>query len=657
MKKQFIAILLSTCILLLSGCGDKNATSSKPSEVDVKPSLYSAYDAFDTVITAAGYYDSTNGRQLVEQYLAKYGYTLSQLKLDLQQNPSTNVKIAEILNSVQLKISEIDWSTVRAVYDLPVFTDTGSTTEVDTAGLYLTNDHEEFITMMKKYGYKQYKKLLSGIGPISDLVSSVPDLDLIEDTLTQYSPMDILTMYSAKAKMIDANTVEFKPVPNKSYFYEFARRNGFKYVTFYPSVAGDDNSPVYMRNPYGTSEDIPTWQAYFILYADYLYTKMDLDVSNAIYNVTNDGIECWWSPSTGRTVELDVYASGLIRLIFGNDDRYEEYQNSTEEPSTDTQNKTIRAFIYDKLNSEFDINNSDFNTLVTMCKVFYLPCANIDLNKPSTELTTFQMQGWLDAASIYSNYLSKSKMQKLTPYVYSKYLVDFANIGRNDQNITDLLSMCEQDAENPNPISNAATVNPAIIDIYKQFTDKLLEAVGSKSTFLIEGYNAIITNIEFVGDNSSELNSLKTEIEQIQNTQPLIYTLGKEVYGKALANNDMLLLYAGDLSIIEDTTTTLNILKQMQSAALTEETTLGDATQILLNWIAYGRSPVTKQNIQTIDKAPIAEWTVMPLKELSRNTAARKALASLLDEAIAFADTGSSSVGSGNSIAEILIPK
>lgn len=657
MRKIIALSLVLATMVTLTGCGEEEKETSHPqsetsssAEVNVRPNLYSVYDAFDTILAESGYYDE--GKTAFDDYLSKYELTLATLKTELQRDPSKNLAISKMLSDVGIMPSEVDWDTVSEVYELEVFKKAIQSSGNST--LYLTADRDEFVTMIRQFGYDPYFKLIKENVNELGIRVPVPDDEIVDKMLSELSPMDLLSIYPATSRIIDENTIELKKTVDAKAFYELARRNGYRYVSYYPTISGEDNTPVYMRdNVEGL--DVPLWQAYCLTYCEVLYSKYNLSPKNAVFNVTNDGVEMWWSPSTGKTIELDVYESGLIRIVFGNDDRLEEYQQDITEAPEDTSPATAYSTIKDKLSSEYSFSTADFETFVAMVKIFDLPCGRIRLYGSADELNSTLMGQWIDAAVTYSTFLSSSRMMNITPYQYSEYLVKFVNTGRDDPNVTAALDIVEVDKDNPNSLATAASINPMLLDLYKQFTDRLLYAVNSNQQFLLSGYNSYVTSVEYIDEDALKFSDVKAQLDTVRDGSLLTYDMGREVFCNALGNEPLTSIYDNDeitspsaLGKAQDT------ISLMGSTSFSKDMSVSQALDLLMRWIGDGRSSITKNNLASIDRSSVNEWASLTLEEVESKGDAKKAMAAIVQEALNYADTDGRITGDGSSIIAVL---
>ena len=122
MRKHIAVVLAAITLLTCAGCN--NTEGNVPSEsvtpdntVEFESSLYTVGSALDAVYSAAGYtYDyatTEEGERVLEEYLSNCGTTLDLLidEFDEDKDPSTSLVVAQVLGSVGIKSSEVDWST------------------------------------------------------------------------------------------------------------------------------------------------------------------------------------------------------------------------------------------------------------------------------------------------------------------------------------------------------------------------------------------------------------------------------------------------------------------------------------------------------------------------------------------------------------------
>lgn len=633
--KKFLATMLVCSLLLTTGCGG-GEESTPTTEVVVEPTLYTVGSAMDLVYADAGCSGDEGDEALITAYLESFGTTPSDFLSEMETNPSTSMTIARILKASGVSMSEVDWGTVEDIYGFAGFGSKLPTVDTDVE-LMLTADRDKFIEIITHYGVADYWNKLTSLYKSEDLSVDRPDEKLLNDMLNELSIQDVLSKYSSTCNIISDGTIEMKVNSGSKSYYEIAIRNGHKYVSFYP-YNDDGTGALNMRDPYSNS-DIPMWQVYFCAYMSYLQTSAGVSATNGVVNNTENGIEIWWSPSTGYTVSLYVYESGLIRLTYGTDDRYSDYIDDLTSVDSGSAT-TVKAAVKDKICSEFNMSNSTFDTFVTMAQVFNLPCAIVDLNASADTLSQESMQQWLDAAAIFNSYLravDKSYQADITAYEFSDHLVDFASVGRDNSDkmlITGTIGDLTGESLDTKPMSEQ---DGSKIDIYKKFTDDLLEAVGSKSYFMIENYNAFLTNITYVfkgADRSEELATLVQEISQ--NT--MLTEVARTVYD-SYSDNNISTVLGGNFSNI-DQSRVLDILSCVKDNTFSNTSTVGEVQRALFKWFTYGRSSVTAENINSVDLSKLEQYSNMTLPELYSSRDAQDEFAKVLDKAIKFTDLG-----------------
>lgn len=633
--KKFLAILIVSSLLLTTGCG-KNEEESLPTtgEVVVEPTLYTVGEVMNDVYNAAGCVGDDTDAATINAYLESLGTTPADFLSELETNPDTSITIARVLRPLGYSMTEVDWSTASDIYDFAGFS-SGSPTVATNVDLVLTADRKEFVDIITHYGVADYWNKLSASYNTDNVVIDRPDESLVDDMLKKLSIQDVLSKYPSSCKIISDNTIEMKVNTNSKSYYELARRNGYKYVSFYP-YNDDGSGQLYMRNLYGDSP-VPLWEVYFCAYMSYLQSSMGVTATNGVVNNTEDGIEIWWSPSTGYTVSLYVYESGLIRLTYGTDDRYTEYIDNVTSVNSDDA-ITVKAAVKDKISSEFSMSDASFNMLVTLAQVFNLPCAEGDLTRPSTELSQDDMQGWLDAAAIFNSYLKavdKAYQSDITPYEFSTHLVDFANIGRNSVDTTAIracLEIINEEADDTTPMSGN---HDAVIDLYKQFTDQLLECVGSTSYFMIENYNGFLTNISYVYGGTDRSKEISSQLSKIRDNT-VLYNTVLAVFDKYM-DGDISIAAKGNLSSINQSRM-LDTLDAVSGNEIYSTSTVAEIRTVIFAWLTYGRSDITKQNINAVDVSGLTDYNSLTIQELRNNNDAQTALGTVLANAIKYTD-------------------
>lgn len=636
--KKFLAILIVGSLLLTVGCGNGEETSvtTPTGEVEIEPTLYTVGDAMDRVYMAAGCVGDDTDADTITVYLASYGTTPTDLLTELETSPSTSITLARLFKDSGISMSEVDWSTVNDIYDFAGFS--SKSPVVDTnIDLTLTADRDEFVDIITHYGVADYWNKLNQTYGTDNISVDRPDETLVSDLLNNLSIQDVLSKYPSTCKIINDNTIEMKVNAGSKSYYELARRNGYKYVSFYP-YNDDGSGALYMRNTYGESP-VPLWEVYFCAYMSYLQTSMNVTATNGVVNNTTDGIEIWWSPSTGYTVSLYVYESGLIRLTYGTDDRYTEYIDDMTTVDGDKA-LTVKAAVKDKISGEFSMSDSSFETFITLAQVFNLPCASGDLNGSSEELSQEEMQEWLDAAAIFNSYLKavdKAYQTDITAYEFSTHLVDFASIGRTNAEVSTLrgcLDLISSEASNTSPMSGN---HDTTIDLYREFTDAVLNTVGSKSYFMLENYNAFLTNISYTFSGTDKSDEIATQFTDIK-SNPVLFSTMKAVFDD-YSGGDISLAESGMYSSIKQNRM-LDILSCVSSNQLYSTSTVADIQSTLFSWFTYGRSDVTAENIASVDISSLTDYNIFTIEELKRSTDAQNALSSVLDSAIKYTDMG-----------------
>ena len=635
MRKYIAALMAAVTVLSLSACGQKEEVQGMDytiSDVEVSPTLYTVGSAFDMVYSTAGYEDDIS---VFNEYLNGFDTDINALILELEGNPSTSITLSRILGNSGIKMSEVDWSTAYEIYDMPGFKDV-STPVVDTnVKLTLTPDRDKFVDIISHYGVVEYWNLLTATYPGIDVTVDRPDESFVDKLLYEWTIPDVESLYKDTVKKFNDSNLEVKLNSSTNSYYGIAKRNGFHYVSYYPYNSGKDGY-IYMRDSFANS-DIPLWQAYFCAYAAYLQGEYDVSVTSGVINNTTDGVEIWWSPSTGFTLSLYVYESGLIRITYGTDNRYSEYIDDVTDIGGSS-SSTVKTALQSKLSSEFSMTTDTFESLITVAQVFNLPCAQVDFNSDASNLDKAMMQNWLDAAAIFNSYLKavdSAHQSTITPYEFSIHLADFVCIGRSADEVTDIKfqqNLISTYADDEYPMSTAADVKPNIINDYQMFTDSLLDIVGSKSYFMIEGYNSFMTNITYVSkgeDRSEEITN------SLQSLPSATLRTAEAVFGKVCSEKDFVDAVDGDFDDV-DQSRVLNIIECLEEYSFTDESTIPEAVECILEWLAYGRSSVTKDNIYSIDKSELSTISDICVGDIFPASDIHSVILPIFDEAIGY---------------------
>lgn len=636
--KKFLALTIVCSLLLTTGCGngDEPSSTEQPNEVVVEPTLYSIGSAMDLVYADAGCTGDEDDAEVITKYLESFGTTPKDFLTELETNPSTSTTIARILKASGISMSEVDWSSVDEIYEFAGFNTTTPIVDTDVE-LVLTADRDKFVDIVTHYGVADYWNKLNSLYESVDVSIDRPDETLLNDMLNEWSIQDVMSKFPSTCRIIDDNTIEVKVNDGSKSYYEMARRNEHKYVSFYP-YNDDGSGALYMRNTYEESE-VPLWEVYFCAYMSYLQSSTGVSATNGVVNNTEDGIEIWWSPSTGYTVSLYVYESGLIRLTYGTDDRYSDYIDDITSVDSGS-STTVKAAVKDKICSEFNMSNTTFDTFVTMAQVFNLPCASCDLNAPADTLSQESMQQWLDAAAIFNTYLravDKAYQTDITAYEFSIHLADFAAIGRDASDRLRITGTTEAISEESTDYKSMSEQDGSKVDVYKQFTDDLLNAVGSKSYFMIENYNAFLTNITYVFSGTDRSEEIATKMQAFKDNEVLL--AATQIVFDKYTKNDISSAIAGNYSNV-DQSRLIDILSCVESNYFYNSSTVGDVQRALFNWLTYGRSDVTAENINSVDVSTLSDYENYTLQELKANRSAQDTFASILNKAIKFTDLG-----------------
>ena len=660
MRKHIATILVAALILSFAGCnnaedGNINTNTStaiedeSPQDVEVEANLYSVGSILADVYSAAGYtydYQSTEeGEKVLEDYLSNCGTTLDDFvnEFGTDKDPSTSLIVARVLGSIGVSSSEVDWSTASEAMEMPHFLRDVS------VSVSITQDRDDFVKQIKTHGVTDYLLLIREM--VGDKLPTPPraDTGFMRKMAKELSIQDVFTQYMSTSNYIDSNTIMFKVSQTSTSSYELVRRNEHMYASFYPTIGGKGNAPVYMLDKVeGT--DIPLWQVYFCLYAYDLQSTLNLSVTDGIVNTTNDGVEIWWSPETGETIELDVYESGLIRIVYGTDDRYINYLEDVNEDVTS--GTTIKDALRKKLGEDFDITDNTFESLIVMAKVFNLPCAQINLDLPSSKLTAEEIKEWYDATDTFVNHLyviSGRGRDSITQYEFSKHLISFASIGQKSPTIQELVLIMNDiqvEASKVDSMAVAAENNPAILDTYFAFTTKILDTVGSKSYFMLEGYNSLVTNITYVAPNNDKSIEIIERLTAIEENYPIMHKALVYTFDSICNNSDVKKLLNGQLDSI-DQAWALEFITLLESTTFSENSVYESMLNAVFTWLSYGRSEVTIENIAHIDMFNVSNFLGKSLSNILTEGDPKEATAEVIDKAISFADVKGSGDGEG----------
>lgn len=659
MRKYIAALLAAATLFTCTACGQKEEviTDSTPNNnVTVQPTLFTVGDVFYDIYTNAGCTGEDGDEDILNEYLGNYDLSVDSVILELEGSASTSIPLSRLLGDIGVKMSEVDWSTVSEVYTIPVFSDISSPTVNTTTKLTLTSDGDEFVDIISHYGVVDYWNLLTATYPDVDITADRPDESFITKLLYDWSTPDVESLYPDTCKYVADNTLEVKLNSSTNSYYSVATRNGFRHVSFYPYNSGKDGY-LYMRDNFSTS-DIPLWQAYFCAYAAYLQGEFDVSVTSGVINSTTDGVEIWWSPSTGYTLSLAVYESGLVRITHGTDDRYSDYIDEVTDVGGSA-SSTVKNALQDKLGSEFSMSSSVFESLVSLAQVMELPCADINLTASSDTLDKDTMRDWLDAAAIFNSYLKavdKAHQSSITPYEFSVHLIDFACIGRDADTVTELKGLTEliaSHAGETDPMSTASDINPDIINDYSNFTDQLLDTVGSKSYFMIEGYNSFMTNITYVYAGEDKTDEVEAGILALHENS-YMSNLAEVIFINTINDTDFRDAFDGDYSTT-DQNRVLSILDCINTYSFTSDSSVTSIVDCIMAWFAFGKSSVTSDNLYSINTAALADYATTPVKELVNDTELLSILTNIMNEAIVYADVQGG--GTGTDIAKALLRK
>lgn len=369
MKKIIAALCCAAIVLSLAGC-DKGENSSSGEEIVVTPTLYNMESALTKVYEAAGYtYDyetDAEGQEVLDTYCKGLGITWENVLLGLKDEaPSENVDLIKLFRSVGLSAADIEWSTIDYAYNLP------NTTIAVVRDINLTADRDKFVETIRTYGVQGYTNglLMAGVTMPDVGAISVP---IFEECLNDEMNYDRLyAMYDTKKPLDHGTQLLFKTSERDAHFWVYTQRNGHSYIAFYPTVCNVNNSSKYLAE-IDPESGTPLWEHYFIAYAKWAIDAYGVSMSEGIYNVTNDGVEVWWPLDEGkRSIELDVYESGLIRVVMSSDGRYDSYVADSIGTGT-----IFSDDDYTHFSTKFGLTNADVDTLCELAKIFKLPFAD-----------------------------------------------------------------------------------------------------------------------------------------------------------------------------------------------------------------------------------------------------------------------------------------
>ena len=478
--KKFAAILCCAALLTsLTGCGGdegSNTTGGSVSTEVIEPTLYSMDTALDKVYKAAGYnYDyetPLDGQKVLDKYCAQIDVTWYDVLLAFDSDkPEEEFALIKLFQTVGISPTDINWDTLGSIYAMP------NTVYAPERAENLTEDRDEFIAIIRESGPAGYKNnILMSKGEIPDIGAiSVPIFEeCLNDEMTYKR---IYEKYEFKKGTLEDNQLLFKTSERDTHFWVYTERNGHCYIAFYPTVSNMSNSAKYLAE-LDPNSGTPLWQHYFCAYATWAIDSYDVDMSKGIYNVTNDGVEVWWPLNNGeRSLEIDVYESGLIRVVMSSDGRYDSYAADNLEF-----NSLFDDEDYSYFSENYGFSNADVDTLAELAKIFQLPYANE--KDPSK---------WAELSEIYMDALYVANhpedLDKVT-------VADIENSLERLCRLTKPEGSGVPESTNTTPLSDILTRELVENDLR---ADLYLTAIGaSDSTLFIGGYNSTSTTITYV---------------------------------------------------------------------------------------------------------------------------------------------------------------
>ena len=507
MKKKILARLY-VCLMLtaLVGCDIQQVEDTTTSTV-ISPELYNMNSFVQKVYTAAGYdysyEDLADGEAVLDEYVSTLGFTWRDVLSALSgTSPSTDKNIMALCRAVGLSTSEIDWTTYDSLYNLPNMSPAAS------KATNLTADRDAFATLMQSGAIATYRDSIVNSGGSIPSVGTI-DAAIFAECLNKDMTLSrIAEKYEYKA-MTGSDQLIFKVASYDSSFYGYTERNGCSYIIFYPTVCNPNNAGKYLLDCDGDT-NIPLWQEYFIAYADWCTQTYGVDLSNGIYNVTNDGIEVWWPTSDGYSLELDVYESGLIRVVRSSDNRYNQYASTNV-----VKDPRVPEELYTWCNTNYGLTRADVNALYALAQIFQLNCVE-----------SKEMVDWSTPASIYVSGLHVIG----NPDAYMQYsvgdilscLIKFAQINNPEYTFSYSDTL---DAVPMSSVSNADLVSN------RQIVQKLLDSVNaSNSVINIAHLNAATSKVTYIKPDDPRMSACKEKYLSLTEDELVKWTFEKWVY-------------------------------------------------------------------------------------------------------------------------------
>lgn len=581
-KKITSCILSATLLLTLTGCGNENTssgTSSSSGDVIVAPELYNVRTVFEQVYSKAGYTYAYNtpaeGEAVLEAYVSTLGLSWrGVLNALTSKNPATDTTLMALCKDVGISTSEVDWTTCDTVYSLP------NTTPAAPLKVNLTQSRDAFIADMQDGAFSDYRESIKAAGGVIPGTASI-DANVFAECLNVDMTMSRIADKYTKYTYVNPEQLMFKPTNFDSSFYTYTERNGHSYIAYFPTVCNLNNAGKYLAECDGDT-GIPLWQEYFISYAQWCHDNYGVNLTEGIYNSTNDGIEVWWPTSDGYSLELDVYESGLIRIVRSSDSRYDSYSTTII-----TKDPTIPDTLYDYLRENFGLNRTDVEAIYKLAQIFELECFKSE-----------KVEDWKDAATVYVRGFNIIG----DPDAYTKYTVgDILGCFAGFMHIRDPEKQYSYDSAISSKLLSELT-NAELVANYNTTMSILSEINATNSTVNIAHFNSATSKVIYVKPDDLRMNEYKQKWEALVSDELVKWTLEKWVspimsdanVTYALANKWASINYDEFCPLID----------KMESLSVVSTDTFGEYFSKLKDLSTFGRSDIIYTSVYSISDLP-----------------------------------------------------
>lgn len=576
-KKITSCILSATILLTLTGCGNEN-TSSDTSSI-VAPELYNVRTVFEKVYSKAGYtYDygtPAEGEAVLDAYVSTLGLSWRGVLNTLtSKNPAMDTTLMALCKDVGISTSEVDWTTFDTVYSLP------NTTPAAPLKVNLTQNRDAFIMDMQDGAFNDYRESIKAAGGVIPGTTSI-DANVFAECLNVDMTMSRIADKYTKYTYVNPEQLMFKPMNFDSSFYTYTERNGYSYVAYFPTVCNLNNAGKYLAECDGDT-GIPLWQEYFISYAQWCHDNYGVNLTDGIYNSTNDGIEVWWPTSDGYSLELDVYESGLIRIVRSSDSRYDSYSTTII-----TKDPTIPDTLYDYLRENFGLNRTDVEAIYKLAQIFELECFKSE-----------RVEDWKDAATVYVRGFNIIG----DPDAYTKYTVgDILGCFAGFMHIRDPEKQYSYDSAISSKLLSELT-NAELVTNYNMTMSILSEINATNSTVNIAHFNSATSKVIYVKPDDLRTDEYKQKWEALISDELVKWTLEKWVspimsdanVTYALANKWASINYDEFCPLID----------KMESLSIVSTDTFGEYFSKLKDLSTFGRSDIIYTSVYSISDLP-----------------------------------------------------